>query len=382
MNYRLLNGHAAASYGWIRSRLGEDGQWRAYTDRDISAYFKAPWSFFAAGDRTAAELSLAHIERNYLRPDGDFEHIVSSHLMERHPLYLHAHVAIAASLIGRPNVADRILDFTARHRHAGLEAWGGLAAAGELPHCDAVSTSTMGLACLESGRMEEANGAGRFLGRLLDMQPRPDTEFSTTLLGSGELLSGAPGVELRPHQRVTLRARSQAWWSLRFPAAFLARLFEHSGDPQWLALAQRYLYLLDRAPQSTHDMSCGKTAWACAVLYRATGDPAYRGRALQAARTLVSHLAANGGWCGCMGGDGGTAQAPTVIGYEISTEFAMWLALVGEALAAREGVAWTAPARWAGDTSLSQSLRQLQRICLLKRRTAVLRWRRVMARVL
>ena len=380
MSLRLLNGHAAASYRWIRSRLDEDGQWRGYSGRDINAYFKAPWSFFSAGDRPAAELGLAHIEREYLQPDGDIAHVTNFQVRERHPLYPHAHVAIGAALLGRVDVADRILSFVARHRHADLEAWGSLASTGTSPHCDSISTSVLGLACLESGRLEQARGAARFLARLLDQQPRPQTEFLTTMLGSGEVLTSAPGAALRKDQRIALQDRFQAWWGIGFPVAFLGRLFEHSGDRKWLELAQRYLELLDRAPQSWQDLAAGKAAWGCAVLYRATGDPAFRSRALRAARALVSRMASDGGWHACINGEGGTTRAPTAMGYEASTEFALWLALVGEAVAKRDGVAWKEPAHYGEEATVAWSLRQLQRISLQRIRTASFGWHRAMSR--
>jgi hypothetical protein len=379
VSLRLLNADAAASYRWIRSRIDESGQWRGYSERNISAYFKAPWSFFSCGDRTAAELSLANIEREYLKPDGDIAHM-SDILLERHPMYPHAHIAIGAALLGRVEVANRILGFAARHRHAGLEAWGALASGETQPQCNSISTSTLGLACLESGHREEARGAARFLTRLLDMQPQPQTEFLTTVLGSGELLTGASGAVLRLDQRIALQARFQAWWGIGFPVAFLARLFECSGDRQWLEQAQRYLELLDRAPQSWQDLASGKAAWGCAVLYRATGDPAFRSRALRASRALVSRMASNGAWHACINGEGGTNQAPTTMGYEACTEFALWLSLVGEAVAGREGVNWTPPARYGTENPLTWSLRQIQRISLQRIRTATFGWHRALKR--
>ena len=58
------------------------------------------------------------------------------------------------------------------------------------------------------------------------------------------------------------------------------------------------------------------------------------------------------------------------MGYEASTEFALWLALVGEAVAGRDGVSWKAPAHYGEEGPVTRSLRQLQRISLQRIRTA------------
>ena len=252
---------------------------------------------------------------------------------------------------------------------------------GAPPHCDSISTSTLGLASLECGHLEEAYGAARFLVRLLDMQPQPKTEFLTTVLGSGELLTGSSGTVLRKHQRVALRARFQAWHAIAFPLAFLARLFEQSGDETWLNQAERYLALLDLAPQSWQDLASGKSAWGCAVLYRATGQLTFRRSALRASRALVSRMARDGRWHADINGEGGTKQAPSAMGYESTSEFALWLALVGEALADRDGVRWNVPAHCGAESPATWSLRQLQRTSLRRIRTATFGWHRAFDRM-
>jgi hypothetical protein len=68
------------------------------------------------------------------------------------------------------------------------------------------------------------------------------------------------------------------------------------------------------------------------------------------------------------------------MGYEASAEFALWLALVGEALASRDGLAWTPPARFGDEPLLARSLRQLQRVALRQARIKSFRWHRLVAR--
>ncbi len=247
------------------------------------------------GDHEAAQRSLAYIERNHLRADGDLEPVNGRNLRERYPLYPHAHVALGAVLADRADVTDRILEFLSRHRHPELGAWGDRGDGRQARRFDAISTSSVALAFLERGRLDEADAAARFLENLLDIQPNPGTEFLTTVLGSGELLTEFPDALVATDRRVKLGARFQVWHAIGFPLAFLARLLEVSGDEHWLHVANRYLSLLDRSAQSWTDLSTGKSAWGCAVLYRVTGEPGYRERALRALRALVALQAGDGG---------------------------------------------------------------------------------------
>jgi hypothetical protein len=153
-------------------------------------------------------------------------------------------------------------------------------------------------------------------------------------------------------------------------------LLEVSGDEHWLHVANRYLSLLDRSAQSWTDLSTGKSAWGCAVLYRVTGEPGYRERALRALRALVALQAGDGGWLPCLDGDGGTSDAPTTNGYDVTVELAHWLALTGETVAQRDGIAWNPPARSGDEEPFDRWNRQAERIMLQLVRRASYRWQR------
>lgn len=374
MDRKSLQSHAADSYRWIRTRLQDDGAWRGNPPVDVAAYYKAPWCFAASGDPQASRLSLAHIEANYLREDGDLEPIHNQILLERHPLYPHAYVIIGALSAGRTNLAGRILDFMTNHRHAGLGAWGDRIETGERQRFDSVSTSCAGLAFLQSGRLDEAHGAATFLERLLDLQPDPENVFYSSTFGNGELITEFPDSRAALDRRIRIYGRFQVWWAISFPLIFLARFAGTRGEKHWLGTARRYLSLLDRSRQSWDDLSAGKAAWGCALLYRLTGDPGYRARAFTAARAIVSRLARDGGWNDCINGEGGTSDAPTVMGYEVSTEFALLMALISEAVTSGDGVAFTAPSRMDKEGTVDRWTRQFERCIFHQLRIKSYRW--------
>lgn len=363
-----------ASYRWLQSKQRPDGRWQDYANRDIGAYFKAPWSFAAMGDQPAALRCLEHIEQHYLRPDGTIDHINNSKVLTYHPYYPHAHIAIGAILSGRSDLCEILLDFLIRQRHSQLHGWGG-DQEGQ-PALDSISAASNGLAFLEGGREETAIEAARFLQRLLELQPRPETEFFTSVNFDGKLVTKISNTEFARCRCLVLGDRFQAWGAIGFPLLFLARLLEVSGDQTWLELAGRYFALLDRSPQAWNDLSSGKLAWACAVFYRFTGARAYRDRALGATRAMVSRQGGDGGWYACRNGEGQTMGVINPMGYEVSTEYALWLSLTGETLAKSDGRPWIPVIDYGVESRVGRCLGQVERIALRKLRTISFRWHR------
>jgi hypothetical protein len=343
MNLSRLAVHAAASYGWSRSLLDESGAWRGSAPTDVAAYYKAPWSFSAAGDPDAGARSLSHIQANYLLPDGDLRPTANQVLLRRHPLYPHAHVAIGAIRTGRTETADRVLDFLVSQCPDRQVAWGDRRQGDESRRFDAISTAAIGLAFLERGDLDQARGAADFLIRLLDIQPKREEIFFSSVSEDGRLLTSFPDEDSSHDRCVRLGSRFQVWWALSFPLVFLARYSEIAAESAAWRGALGYLALLERSPQAWDDLSAGKLALGCALLYRQAGDPEHRKRALRAICALVGRQLADGRWNACNGGEGGSRDAPTAMGFEVNLEFALLMSLVGRSLAERDGRVFAEP---------------------------------------
>jgi hypothetical protein len=296
-----------------------------------------------------------------MRPDGDLEPTANPVLLQRHPFYPHAYVAVGAIHAGNTQAADRILDFLSSQTPRPRVAWGSPRTGDQLQRFDTISTAAVGLAFLERGELERARGAVAFLLRMLDIQPEPEAAFFSTIFEDGQLQTTFPDGDGGRDRCVRFASRFQVWWMLSFPLIFLARFAEATGEPEALRGALRYLSLLDRSPQAWNDMSAGKLALGCALLYRQAGDPGHRRRALKAIRAVVSRQLADGGWHACRGGEGGAADAPTALGFEVNLEFVLLMSLVGRALAERDGVAYAEP------PTLQHGGRMLRWACLSER---------------
>ena len=274
----------------------------------------------------------------------------------------------------RTDLVDRSLNFLSRFRHPELGAWGDRDDGQQPRRFDSISTSSIGLAFLEGGRLDDALAAAYFLERLLDLQASNERVFFTSVLGSGELVTTDSKTDILGGWQIDFTSRFQLWWAISFPIIFLGRLMEMTEDQRWVHVADRYLKLLDHSAQAWNDLSSGKLAWGCAILYRATGNPAYKRLALRAARALVSRMSSDGGWSACRKGEGQTNGTTNAIGYEVSTEFTLWLSLVGEALAQGDGAAWTSPAQYGEESTPDRWARQAERLMWQRARIVQFRY--------
>lgn len=364
MNLKRLAIHAADSYQWSRSRQQTSGRWRGDATHGCAAYYKAPWSFLAAGDPAAAASSLSYVQSRFLQPDGDLGPIHNESLVRQNPLYVHGHVAVGAARMGRLDVTGRLLEFLAAHRHERLAGWGDRCDANGERRYGSVSTACIGLAFLERGDLDLASGAVEFLARLIALQPKPETVFFQWIADDGSLLTAPRDGDLERDCSVRLTQRFQVWWAISFPLILLARFAGLTNDASAWRTATRYLALLDRSPQAWNDLSAGKLSLACALMYRHRGDPRHRARAMQAARAVASRMTADGGWHACQGGEGGTPAAPTRLGYEVNLEFALTMAWAGRCLAERDGTAFTYPAVLERPGPLARWICRSERILL------------------
>ena len=160
---------------------------------------------------------------------------------------------------------------------------------------DSASTSLAGLAALTMGDLPVADGAARFLGRLLERQPERGA-FYTHVSTDGHLVTDvAPGERTR---RISVTKNDQAWYFLGLPTIFLPALYEASGDPAHLALGLRYLEYLavECCAAARTDPSSGKSGVGAAHLYRLTGDERHRDFALEVADSIMRWQDPHGCW--------------------------------------------------------------------------------------
>jgi hypothetical protein len=265
---------ARRAVAWLGKRLEEDGSYGPDND-DLACHCKSPLLFATAGRLRDALRAMDHIERRFLRPDGEFATQESANpLFADRPAYATGWIAMAAHRLGRFGTAARARAHLEQH------------------DTDALTTAHLGLMSLQLGDTERAVAAGRRLAHVLAVQPDLGAGFHTRLDGDGRPVTGTARLDF-----VSATEPDQAYFVIGQPIAFLTQLADATGEVGHLEAARGYLRF---ALSCTGDLrTCHyshQVAWGAALLANATGDGDAAGLAADIAGHLADSQAGDGPW--------------------------------------------------------------------------------------
>jgi hypothetical protein len=311
---------ADRAVGWLAARLRDDGSYGSEAD-DLACYYKSPYLFQLSGRAREAARLLTFIRGRFMRPDHDFAtsagHKSHNAAFTEYWAYPNGWLAIAAQRMGRFDIAYPAFEYLRSCHEPTLGGFltGGSAGSGD-GGTDALTTAHLALACLYFGDVQRAEGAGRWLARLLALQPDLGAGLFLRLDRSGHLVRDIPEGEAGFYV-VSAREPDQAYFMIGYPIAFLAKLGEATGDDAHLRAARGYLeFGLSCEGNLRSCPTSHKVAWGAAVLTRITGDP----RCTDLAATIADHLLGiqdpSGAWL---------ADQPAHTTFDQTAEIAIWL---------------------------------------------------------
>jgi len=306
---------------FLLSRLRPDGG-IGDPARGVADYYKAVLALQVGGASAAAGRLSDWIRRHGVTADGDFGPRPPEAAGYYH-LYYNAWVVLGAARQGHFDLARRGAEFLLRRRDP--ESGGFYSSVHER---DAETLQDLwvvagaGLAMLYAGELDAARGVGRWLARLMELQPNFPAELYTVWSPAGGLRTGFdPADALRFVVRADA-ASDQYFFQPGIAAGFLAELFKATGEDRWLDLARQYL----RQGEVASDfllrlLRAGKVGWAASVLYTLTGEARYRDLAARIGDNLIALQDARGAWGG---------SSPNVI--DATAERVVWLDELHQAL--------------------------------------------------
>jgi hypothetical protein len=184
-----------------------------------------------------------------------------------------------------------------------------------------------GLAALATGRMEVACDVGRWLYMLMAVQPCFPQKLYTVYSRSQGLHPEPDAHKLR-YVVSSGTPDHEYFFQIGIAAAFLARLFQATGELEWLALSKEYMRFAEVASGALFDsVRAGKVGWAAALLYTLTGEPKYNKMALRVAAMLLAKQAHKGSW------DAPERQRPDL---DVTAEMVLWLDEIYQAVESQE----------------------------------------------
>lgn len=317
--------------GWLAARLRDDGSYGPEAD-DLACYYKSPYLFQLSGRAREAARLLTFIRGRFMRPDHDFatsaDHKSDNAAFTEYWAYPNGWLAIAAQRMGRFDVAYPAFEYLRSCREPGQDGFltSGSAGSGD-GGTDALTTAHLGLVCLYFGDLERAQGAGRWLARLLAIQPDLSEGLFLRCDGLGHLVRDVPEGKAAFHV-VSSREPDQAYFMIGYPIAFLAKLFEATADDAHLRAARGYLdFGLSCEGNLRTCHTSHKVAWGAAVLARITGDP----RCTELSAAIADHLLgiqdSSGAWL---------ADQPAHTTFDQTAEIAIWLQEISAELPERQ----------------------------------------------
>ncbi|MET0714737.1 MAG: hypothetical protein ABWY57_07470, partial [Mycetocola sp.] len=291
---RALQRSSAAAATWL-SDLVDDFGVPAHSEQRNS-WWRMPWALALSGHRDVASALLSWAESNALDDDGDFRPGPFGADSPTTPVYHLSHLAIAAHLVDRFDLADALYSriLTYRGAQGGIRLLRDPAADGE----DWLMTSQLGLLAVQFGDHAVRDETYQWFRQVWDAQPELDdlvlyTAWSGAGLVTNAEKAGLPG-------RVDLSKPLQMYFQPGGAAAFIAEFAAQTRSLDAVRLARDLLMLNVRgtSEQLTDQRSVHvcKFAWGAAELLSLDTAVDWTPHLVHLARWFAERQNADGSW--------------------------------------------------------------------------------------
>ena len=289
----------------------------SFGDQTLEDYYKVPAAFQVCGHTQAANRLCSWIRTTGMSGDGDFgprNEFTSGYFYA----YFNVWVILAAQRLGQYDLGQRGMDFLMGFYD---EKSGGFYSSrterSPTTKQDLWVTSGCGQAALATGRLAVARGVGTWMQRMMDEQPNYPEVLHTVSTRQSGLLTEADCEDPIRYVLVNALEGDQFFFHPGIAGGFLARLYQATGQEQWLDLAKEYMRFAETATDNLFRLlRAGKVGWAASLLYDLTGEQKYLDMAIKVGDNIVAQQADQGWWSmvGCEGPNN-----------DVTAEMVVWL---------------------------------------------------------
>jgi hypothetical protein len=326
---------ALAGAGWLVRHQNQDGSWTGLKEQGVGAFCKPSWALSEVGQYAAAHRTLDYVYHHFLAAEGDFllgNPNASLPMIGRFP-YANSYFVVGSLRAGRYEIGVPALSFLLAQQDPN---YGGFRSSpgryGTKNISDTMSSSSVGIACLAGGKIEEARRVADYLARIVRLQPSPDERFFTASDEKGHLYTDIRNDEDAFLLIIDSEKADQCWFAAGLPMAFLVLLESATNEATYRELAQWYFAFQKRCINPWDGYSSGKAGWGCAMLYRMTGESRYRDVALHVATSIMNRQRTDGSWLSGIGSKGELVDAD----FDLTGEFTLWLSLIAANVSSRD----------------------------------------------
>lgn len=326
---------ALAGSRWLVDHQNHDGSWRGLRHPKVDAFYKSCWALSEAGQSAAAHRALSYIHRHFSTATGDFlcsKPDAANFLLGKFP-YVNSYIIIGSMRAGRFEIAMPAMSFLLAHQAEDHGGFYSRLAQHEMKNIsDTMTSSTAGIACLAAGKVKEAGRVADYLAHIIDLQPKPNDYFFTTIGEDGHLCTDVKNDDGDFMRIIDTKKPDQCWFAVGLPLSFLVSLASATNETKYLDLANWYFDFQQRCINPWDGYSSGKAGWGCAMLYRLTGEARYRDIASRVAKNIMDKQRTDGGWLSGWGKRSELVNAD----FDLTGEFTLWLSLIAANLFTRD----------------------------------------------
>ena len=266
-------------------------------ERGVADYYKVTWALQVCGETNRANRLCQWIRKHGITAAGDF----GSRPEETRGYgyaYYNAWVVLGAHRLQQYDLSQRGMDFLMGfHDPLSGGFYSSATERTEETLQDIWVVSGCGQAALVTGRVDVARGVGRWMKEVMRQQPN----FPEQLFG---VFSRAEGLHTIPDHDDEIRyvahqdaQEDQYIFNPGITGGFLCRLYQTTGESEWLDLAKEYMRFAEGMSDYLFTLlRAGKVGWAASVLYTITGEDKYADIAQHVGRELLRSQAADGSW--------------------------------------------------------------------------------------
>jgi len=279
---------------WLLRQINDDGS-IGPVDQDFT-YYRMPWTFTITGHTDAAIRLCEWVRQHQFSADGDFVGVsprqIEANAYQNATFIYGAHMLrqFDLSFRGWTHLLERQDRQSGGFSH--LECAEGIAADENVP-----TVAQVGKAALMVGDLEAAKAAGQWFRMVWHLQPElPDRLFYVYNAEAQSLVTEFPA-DRAFHYVVETQQSRQRFTCGGIAAAFLVRLYQATGEAEYLELAQEYMdHSMNSTERQFEVSQVCKSGWGSALLYQATRKVAYRDWTCRVADYFVTDQQPDGSW--------------------------------------------------------------------------------------